>query len=198
MVSHEEKNNAPKKPLEMVTRRDFLKRIAEFFMAAGLVLSYGSFFSILARYLYPSRGSKKEWLYVSELSGMKIGDSLAYRAPNGEKIAIARRSLKGDASDFVALSSTCPHLGCQVHWEGANNRFFCPCHNGAFDSNGKAIAGPPAEAKQSLSTYPLKVENGVLFIEAPLEKLNRTFHELQYPNLPNPNMKSSSFVRGGR
>ena len=126
-----------------------------------------------------------------------MGDSIAYRAPSGEKIAIARRALRGDVTDFIALSSTCPHLGCQVHWEGNHNRFFCPCHNGAFNAEGKAIAGPPAEAWQSLATYPLKVEGGLLFIEAPLEKLNRPAQDLQYPNRPPPNLKTATFLSGG-
>ncbi len=71
----------------------------------------------------------------------------------------------------MALSSTCPHLGCKVHWEAPENRFFCPCHNGAFDPSGRAIAGPPAEAGQSLGRYPLRIEGGLLYIEVPTERL---------------------------
>jgi cytochrome b6-f complex iron-sulfur subunit len=92
-------------------------------------------------------------------------------APTGERITLARRGAGGSAEDFVALSSTCPHLGCQVHWEPQNERFFCPCHNGAFDPQGHAIAGPPFEAGQSLPRYPLEVRDGLLFIEVPVEGL---------------------------
>jgi Rieske Fe-S protein len=86
-------------------------------------------------------------------------------------VVISRIDSNGDESDFVALSSVCPHLGCQVHWEGQNNRFFCPCHNGAFDPQGNAIAGPPKEAHQALARYPLKVENGLLFIQVKTQAL---------------------------
>ena len=72
-------------------------------------------------------------------------------------------------SDFVAFSSICPHLGCQVNWELQNDRFFCPCHNGVFDRDGNATGGPPAAAGQRLPRYPLKIENGLLFIEVQLE-----------------------------
>ena len=83
------------------------------------------------------------------------------------KIVVARQK-EGDSVDcFAALSSVCPHLGCAVHWEQQNKRFFCPCHNGAFDASGKATEGPPAAASQSLKEYPLKVENGLLFIAVP-------------------------------
>jgi Rieske Fe-S protein len=54
-----------------------------------------------------------------------------------------------------------------VHWQSQDSRFFCPCHNGAFDPTGKAIAGPPAEAGQSLPRYPVRVESGMVFIEIP-------------------------------
>ena len=190
----EQKNGNPSNP----ARRGFFKRWVEFFMAAGLVMSYGTFLSILSRYLYPSKDSAKAMLFVGELSRFKAWDSLAYQAPNGEKIAIARRAMNGTAADFVALSSTCPHLGCQVHWEAAQSRFFCPCHNGAFNSDGKAIAGPPAEAKQSLFTYPLRVENEILYIEAPLERLNKASEDSGYPDMPAPGLKTPPLQPGGR
>ena len=69
------------------------------------------------------------------------------------------------AEAFAALSSVCPHLGCQVHWQPQNDRFFCPCHNGVFAPDGTGIGGPPGDAGQSLPRYPLKLENGLLFIE---------------------------------
>jgi Rieske Fe-S protein len=123
------------------------------------------------RFLYPSEGRKMAWVFVLEIARMQPGDSLRYETPVGQTVTVTRRTANGTVEDFLALSSTCPHLGCKVHWESANNRFFCPCHNGAFDPSGKAIAGPPAEAGQSLSHYALKIENGLLFMEVPLETL---------------------------
>lgn len=70
---------------------------------------------------------------------------------------------------FAALSSTCPHLGCQVQWQPQHGRFLCPCHNGAFDASGRAIQGPPADAGQFLSSFPLKIEEGLLLIEVPTD-----------------------------
>jgi len=106
---------------------------------------------------------------VAEVGRLMAGDSLPFTTPSGATAAIARQAVSGDVSDFIALSSTCPHLGCKVHWEGPKSRFFCPCHSGAFDPTGKAIAGPPADAGQSLLRYPLKIENGLLFIEVPVQ-----------------------------
>ena len=100
-----------------------------------------------------------------------LGESLNFETPTGAKVVIARQNEGDSAENFIALASVCPHLGCAVHWEPQNTRFFCPCHNGVFDPAGVATAGPPADAGQSLVQYPLKDEAGVLFIEVSLEQL---------------------------
>ena len=148
-------------------RRGFVKQASRAVMAAGLLGGYGGFAAVAGRYLYPARTGEVMWQFVTELEGIQVGTAIRYRGPSGETINIARHARNGDADDFIALSSTCPHLGCQVRWEGQNNRFHCPCHNGVFDPSGKAISGPPAEAGQSLPRYGLKVENGTLHIAVP-------------------------------
>ncbi len=42
-----------------------------------------------------------------------------------------------------AMSATCTHLGCQVHWDSAAGRFRCPCHGGVYDASGRVLDGPP-------------------------------------------------------
>lgn len=142
-------------------------------MAGGLIAAYGSFGAIALRFLYPAHPGRKRWLFVTRVDGMKAGDSLVFRTPAGASVAIARQEATGRDSDFIALSSTCPHLGCQVHWEPQNSRFFCPCHNGTFDPTGKATGGPPFAAGQSLLRYPLKIEGGLLYIEVPVDTLGQ-------------------------
>jgi nitrite reductase/ring-hydroxylating ferredoxin subunit len=136
-------------------------------MTAGIVGGYGGFAAIAGRYLYPSRTGEVMWQFVSEVAGIDVGETIRYRGPSGETINITRMAREGDSDDFIALSSTCPHLGCQVRWEAQNDRFFCPCHNGVFDPSGVATAGPPGEAGQSLPRYELKVEGDLLKIAVP-------------------------------
>lgn len=152
-------------------RRRLLTTASSAAMAGGLAAGYGSFGAMAARYLYPAQKTATAWMLVAPLSRLRVGESMTYRAPNGAPVVIARRGDAGTEADFIALSSSCPHLGCQVHWEGPKNRFFCPCHNGTFDPVGKATGGPPGDAGQSLPRYPLRVEGGMLFIEVPTEKL---------------------------
>ena len=152
-------------------RRTFLEKSSKAAMAAGLVGGYGGLGAVALRYLYPARPEDLSWQFVLRLDEIEVGGAVLYEGPSGETINIARQDRNGTADDFVALSSTCPHLGCQVRWEAQNNRFFCPCHNGVFDPSGVATGGPPGEAGQRLAEYPLRVEGGLLHIAVPMRRL---------------------------
>ncbi len=145
-------------------------------MVSGIVAGYGTFAGIIGRFLFPSSDTR-QWQFVIDLQSVHLGDSLTYVSPSGQRVVITRIGESGNAADFIALSSVCPHLGCQVHWEPQNDRFFCPCHNGAFDPEGRPIAGPPKDADQSLPRYPLRIErrheheSGLLYIQIETERL---------------------------
>ena len=67
--------------------------------------------------------------------------------PQGRQGARVRHAVwvrrgRGDR-DVTILSSTCPHLGCPVNWRPDPAQFFCPCHGGIFDADGRPVAGPP-------------------------------------------------------
>lgn len=149
-------------------RRGFLSSASSWLMLGGLFTGYGTCAAMGVRYLFPARRRPKAWLFVGRTDEMKVGDALEYRSPSGQNVAIARQGDGGTVSDFVALSSTCPHLGCQVHWESQNTRFFCPCHNGVFDPAGNPVSGPPAEANQALPRFDMKIDDGILYIEVPV------------------------------
>jgi nitrite reductase/ring-hydroxylating ferredoxin subunit len=155
-----------------IDRRDFVSTVSSLAMAGGLVAGYGTLGVMAGRYLFQSTDDTA-WLYVAPAEAVRPGESLPFESPVGVRVVITRKPA-GDSqrpaaeADFLALSSVCPHLGCRVHWEAPNNRFFCPCHNGTFDANGKATSGPPLAAGQSLPQYPLRIEKGMLFIKAPV------------------------------
>lgn len=161
----------PERPGDPSDRRDFLATASGLAMAGGLAAGYGAMGAIAARYLFPAKPDALEWVFLATLDRLAPGESLVFRSPAGEKVTVARRGPGATPEDFIALSSTCPHLGCQVHWEPQNTRFFCPCHNGVFEPSGKAIGGPPAEAGQSLPRYELRIEGRILYIRVPVEKL---------------------------
>lgn len=154
-----------------VDRRDFLDWSTTAVMGAGLVASYGCFAIWAGRFLYP-RKRDAEWIFVTPAGEIPPGGSFAFESPSGLQVVITR---KGDSppneeptsEQFLALSSVCPHLGCRVHWEPHNDRYFCPCHNGTFDPQGNPTGGPVLAANQHLPKYELQVQNGLLYIDLP-------------------------------
>lgn len=160
------------------TRRDLLGSFTTLAMFAGLAGGYGTFFAMAGQFLFPAR-RERVWWFVASASRVAPGESIAFVSPAGVPVVI-KRSLQAvengaapTVDDFVALSSTCPHLGCRVNWEGQHNRFFCPCHNGSFDPEGRPTGGPPLAAQQHLPRYPLRIDNGLLYIEMPASSIGR-------------------------
>ena len=167
---------APDESASPDDRRRFLRRSASVAMAAGLAASYGTMFLYAGRFLYTVQNDRA-WLFVTDVASLPPGGSIPFESPTGVRVTVVRRASEGasdapneavKADDFAALSSVCPHLGCRVHWEPQNGRYFCPCHNGAFDPEGKATEGPPAAAGQELPRYPVRVDRGLVFLEMPL------------------------------
>jgi Rieske Fe-S protein len=60
-----------------------------------------------------------------------------------------------DANGLYAVSSICPHAGCDVTFRLASVSFRCPCHGATFNFNGGA---PTAPAFQPLDHYLLCIE----------------------------------------
>lgn len=152
-------------------RRQTLGWLGKAGLAAGLTAAYGTLAAFMGRFLYPAGPPPTGWMLLSRVEEVPDDGALLYRTPAGRTVNVTRQGEGSGADAFKALSSTCPHLGCQVHWQPQNDRFFCPCHNGIFTPSGKAIGGPPGEAGQNLPEYPLKVEDGLLFIQVEFQEL---------------------------
>ena len=67
--------------------------------------------------------------------------------PWGAKPGFLR--LQADGT-YLALVGVCSHLDCNVAWQPDKKKFFCACHEGWYDENGKNIAGPPPKPLRKL------------------------------------------------
>ena len=85
------------------------------------------------------------WQYADWLTGGEA--SSADEIPPGRG-AVVRRGLskvavyRDDNGRAHACSAVCPHLGCLVHWNGAEKTWDCPCHGSRFDALGQVLSGP--------------------------------------------------------
>lgn len=168
-VAHSNREHDP------TERRGFLAKAASATMVTGLVGGYGTLATYAGRFLF-SASEDRVWMFVAEVAAIPPGASVPFESPTGVRVTVTRRAgddgaQEPDAEQFMALSSVCPHLGCRVHWEPQNQRFFCPCHNGEFDPTGRATGGPPLAANQELPRYPVRVQQGLVYIEMPLTPL---------------------------
>lgn len=73
--------------------------------------------------------------------------------------------------EVLALSPVCTHLGCTVQWntnESHPNHYFCPCHNGLYNSEGVNI--PETPPTRPLDVYEYDIRDGVLYLGQPVER----------------------------
>ncbi|UCF37886.1 MAG: Rieske (2Fe-2S) protein [Acidobacteriota bacterium] len=146
---------------EKTSRRGWL---ASVLMGAGLVASYGVFAFQGFLFLLPKRTqAKTRNIFAGRVSQFAVGGVKGFSDLEGNEILVRRKS----EGEFEAFSSTCPHLGCKVHWQEEEQQYFCPCHRGVFDSDGNAVSGPPADGGQRLASIPIEVDEaaGVVYIQ---------------------------------
>ncbi len=101
--------------------------------------------------------------FIPPSSGASGGGATA-RDANGKDILVSQfiagkqkgdraltQGLKGDPTYLVVgdgtvldygINAICTHLGCVVPWNGAENKFMCPCHGSQYDAAGKMVRGP--------------------------------------------------------
>lgn len=87
--------------------------------------------------------------FVKDWAGRVSARSVEHLAPgsgglvevDGHVVAAHRRP----DGTIEAVSATCTHLGCTVHWNSAEASWDCPCHGSRFDVDGTVLAAPAVE-----------------------------------------------------
>jgi Rieske Fe-S protein len=80
-----------------------------------------------------------------------------------------RATLGGDESAIVvnvdgtvrAFRAVCTHEGCPLGWNAQQHLIRCPCHGGAYDTNGRVVSGPPPAPLTELRAV---VERGTIYL----------------------------------
>ena len=154
------------KEVIVINRRSFFGAL----LAIGTA-GIGAFLAVpVLRYvLYPlyAKISGNDWSdvgNVEDFAGVTspVRKTITFAQRDGWREVVSAQSvyvnrLAGD--QFEVLSAICPHLGCSVSWQPAQNEFVCPCHGGRFAPSGKHISGPPP---RGMDTLPTRVQDGKL------------------------------------
>ncbi|MGC9199746.1 MAG: ubiquinol-cytochrome c reductase iron-sulfur subunit [Acidobacteriaceae bacterium] len=160
------KNVADNKDTIVINRRSFFGTLVAI-GSAGM----GAFLAIPAmRYvLYPlyAKVSGTEWSDVGDMSEFTddktpIRKTITFAQRDGWREVVSAQSVyvtRNAAGQLEVLSSICPHLGCSVSWQNAQDDFFCPCHGSVFEADGKHVAGP---APRGMDRLPIRTKNGKL------------------------------------
>lgn len=100
---------------------------------------------VKAAYDYARENLNVAGQYLDWVTGGDVGSADEVAPGQG---AILRRGLKKIAAyrdeqgQTHECSAVCPHLGCLVHWNGAEKTWDCPCHGSRFSKEGKVMHGP--------------------------------------------------------
>lgn len=85
---------------------------------------------------------------IDSFSEIKEGEAKVIRYES-ESYALYKES----DGTLHLLKSTCPHAGCEVHWNSAELSWDCPCHGSRFNVNGKVLTGPTTKSLQKVFPY---------------------------------------------
>lgn len=137
-----------------ITRREFFSYS---FMGASLLASLALLVYYVAQFLFPSANENPtRKIYITTTDKIAPGKSYTFRDLKGARITVTNTG-----EEFIALSTKCTHLGCQVHWKKDEQVFFCPCHEGYFSPRGEVLKGPPPAP---LNSYKVEVVDKAIYI----------------------------------
>lgn len=141
------------------SRRDFIRRMGVF---GTLALAVGWFIRHILVYFSPGKAKARYHKYlVAKVNEIPVGQAKEVSI-QGKPVFVVH--LEGG---FKVFSGVCTHLGCIVEWEPNNDRFYCPCHKGVFDREGRVVEGPPPRA---LDEFVVELDQNLVFIKVPDKK----------------------------
>lgn len=167
MVNHKSENIPDEKK---ITRRRFF--LYSWATTALVLLGEGA--GILFNFLRPrvEEGAFGGRITVGKVEDFPVGSVTAFRQGQFYLVHLE--------SGFLALYRVCTHLGCIASWEEEQERFWCPCHAGAFSKKGEVLAGPPP---RPLDLFPIEIVEGEITVDTGTIVRRSSFEESQLARL---------------
>jgi nitrite reductase/ring-hydroxylating ferredoxin subunit len=140
-----------------ISRRTFLSRLFGGWMA-GLVALIGY---PLAKFVAPVEAPDPLFVLLPASDYLSIAANSTKTFRWGHKMGIF---MKAEDQSLRAFKGTCSHLDCNVTYKPEQRRFFCPCHDGWYDEEGRNISGPPP---RPLDRLEVQVKGEKLIVHQP-------------------------------
>ena len=141
------------------TRREFTK----FLGLTSIAFFLGTCWAATRRWMNQRFAAPAAPIAVARVEELAVGSSKLFRYPEadtGEPGILIRL----EDQKFVALSQSCTHLACPVHFQAATKQLVCPCHSGFFSAeDGRVLGGPP---KRGLDRYTIEIRDGTIYVKA--------------------------------
>lgn len=126
----------------LFTRRQFLNGLFGGWLAALLA----SFLYPIIKFIFPpTREPDQVILPFPDFKDM--GPNSIRNFSWGPKPGLLKKNEDGTLIAFVGV---CTHLDCNVAYLPEQRKFFCACHDGWYDENGRNIGGPPPKPLRQL------------------------------------------------
>ena len=108
--------------------------------------------------------SETKWVQVTECVNIPLREGKVVEL-GGRQIAIFNLGDK-----FLAIENRCPHRGGPLS-DGivSGSNVICPLHAWAFDLSSGSVVNHP-ESQACLATFPVRVEQGVVWVEIPVQE----------------------------
>lgn len=136
--------------LQRMDRRSWIRSIVALLGVAGSAVG-------LQKFLTTDKYTSSKTYRVGPLEQvLPQGARITTVHLDGKPVLLVRRT-----EDVIAYDLTCTHAGCPLVYSASGGRITCACHGGAFDINGKPVAGPPTVP---LTRYTCDVDNGDLIV----------------------------------
>lgn len=139
----------------------------------GVAVGCGTLAIPATRFLLASSRSPAgagPWIRTVSLDSLREGEPkrIALVADRRDAWTLEKNVELGSAwilrhgEEVRAWTTVCPHLGCAVDRSAAGPGFNCPCHDSAFDPEGRRLTGPSPRDLDALET---RIEDGVVLVQ---------------------------------
>lgn len=138
----------------LITRRTFLNTL---FGGWLLVFLSGGLYGLL-KFAFPTLGKEPDFVELEVSDFLDIPLNSVKPFAWGGKLGLF---FKRDDGTITALKGICTHMECNITYKNEERKFYCACHKGWFDQDGRVLEGPPPKP---LEFFDVQVEGKKLII----------------------------------